>query len=144
PRSIGYVSARAVINLVDHDGVEHAGYLAFLGLLAIFPFMVFLVALTGFAGQAEIGQQFIAHMFSVLPQDAVLALRPRVEEIISGPSSGLLTVSILGAIWTASSAVEGYRTVLNKAYHVGTPPAYVWRRLMAIVQLLIFSFFMLV
>jgi membrane protein len=52
----------------------------------------------------------------------------------------LLTVAILGAIWTASSAVEGYRKVLNRAYRVATPPAYIWRRLLAIAQTLILSF----
>ena len=52
----------------------------------------------------------------------------------------MLTVSILGAIWTSSSALEGYRTVLNRAYRVATPPAYIWRRLLSIAQILILSF----
>jgi membrane protein len=72
------------------------------------------------------------------------AVLPRINEIISGPSPGLMTISMFAALWTASSAVEGYRTVLNNAYHVGTPPAYIWRRLMSVLQLLLFSFLILV
>lgn len=130
--------------IVTHDGVEHAGYLAFLGLLSIFPFLVFLVALTGFVGEGELGRQFISFLRDNLPHHIMNALMPRVDEIISGPSPALLTLSMVAALWTASSAVEGYRTVLNRAYHVGTPPAYIWRRLLSIAQLLIFTFLLLI
>lgn len=124
---------------MKHDGIEHAGYLAFLGLLALFPFMVFLVAVIGFMGQGESGAEFISTILQALPNDITAAIRPRVIEIVSGPPQGLLTVSILGAIWTASSAVEGIRTVLNRAYHVATPPAYWFRRLLSIAQLMLFT-----
>lgn len=134
----------AIVNLINHDGVEHAGYLAFLALLALFPFLVLLFALLGFIGGGDIGAQFIAATFSHLPQNMVEALEPRIVEITSGPPQGLLTIAILGAIWTASSAVEGYRTVLNRAFRVHTPPAYHWRRLLSIAQLLIFSFIVII
>ena len=41
----------AAANTINHDGIEHAGYLAFLGLLALFPFLVFFFSLIGFMGQ---------------------------------------------------------------------------------------------
>ena len=91
-------------------------------------------------GQGDSGAEFINSMLHTMPRDITAALRPRIEEIISGPPQGLLTVSILGAIWTASSAVEGLRTVLNRAYHVHTPPSYWFRRSMSILQLLAFAF----
>lgn len=130
---------RALVNTIHHDGIEHAGYLAFLGLLAFFPFLVFLAALAGFFGAGEVGQEFVQILFRQLPPGVTAALRPRVDEIISGPPQGLLTLAIVGAVWTASSAVEGYRTVLNRAYQVATPPAYILRRLLSIGQLLLFT-----
>jgi len=131
---------RAMVNTINHDGIEHAGYLAFLGLLAMFPFLVFLVSVIGFIGQGEAGTLLIRSLLEALPDTITNALRPRIVEIISGPPQGLLTLSILGAIWTASSAVEGIRTVLNRAYHVQAPPAYWLRRSLSIVQLLVFTF----
>lgn len=133
------ISRAAYDTVMKHDGIEHAGYLAFLGLLALFPFMVFLVAVIGVLGQGESGAEFISTILQALPNDITAAIRPRVIEIVSGPPQGLLTVSILGAIWTASSAVEGIRTVLNRAYHVATPPAYWFRRLLSIAQLMLFT-----
>jgi len=131
---------KAGVNTVNHDGVEHAGYLAFVGLLALFPFLVFLVALAGFLAEGEAGKEFIRLVLAHLPPDMVQGLTPRITEITSGPPHGLVTVSVLGAIWTSSSALEGYRTVLNRAYRVATPPAYIWRRLLSIGQILILSF----
>ncbi len=129
---------------MKHDGIEHAGYLAFLSLLALFPFLVFLVAVIGVMGQGESGAEFISTILQTLPAHITAAIKPRVIEIISGPPEGLLTVSILGAIWTASSAVEGIRTVLNRAYHVATPPAYWFRRLLSIAQLILFTSILIV
>ncbi len=122
-----------------HDGIEHAGYLAFLGLLSFFPFMVFFVAMAGFMGQSQIGEQFVAEILSKLPEYLLNGLKPRIDEIVSGPPQGLMTLAIIGVIWTASSAVEGTRTILNRAYRVETPPAYIWRRLMSIVQFLVLT-----
>jgi membrane protein len=126
--------------MVEHDGIEFAGYLTFLSLLALFPFLVLIVAIAGFIGQGELGTRFIELMFAYLPEDAANTIYPRVQEIISGPPQGLLTIAILGAIWTSSSAVEGIRSVLNRAYCVSNPPTYVFRRAMSILQIILFTF----
>jgi len=131
---------KAAVNTCRHDEFEHAGNLAFLGLLALFPFLVFVAALAGVFAGGHAGAEFIRLVLAQLPPDVAQALSPRLTEIISGPPQGLLTIAILGAIWTASSAVEGYRTILNRAYGVASPPAYIWRRLLSIGQTLILSF----
>jgi len=132
-----------LVNTINHDGVEHSGYLAFLSLLAFFPFLVFFVAVAGFLGNLEIGARFVHIMLQSLPHDLTAALKPRIIEIISGPPQGLLTIAIFGTIWTASSAVEGLRTTLNRAYRVSTPPSYIWRRLLSVLQFIIVTIFAL-
>lgn len=132
-----YTIYKAGDNLVDHDGIELAGYLSFLSLLALFPFLVLMIACAGFIGQGELGARFIELIISHVPQQAVVAIKPRIDEIMSGPPQGFVTMSILGAIWTSSSMLEGMRTVLNRAYRVSNPPTYILRRLTSIVQLLL-------
>jgi membrane protein len=140
PRTVLVAFYRAGANTIEHDGVEHAGYLAFLSILGLFPFLVFVVALAGFLAERQAGAEFIKLVLAELPPEMVKGLAPRIAALSAGPPHGLLTVSILGTIWTSSSALEGYRTVLNRAYHVATPPAYIWRRLLSIAQILILSF----
>jgi membrane protein len=134
---------RAGDNLVDNYGLEVAGYLTFLSLLALFPYLVLMVSAAGVVGQGETGRELIALLLQNLPSDAVATLRPRIEEIISGPPQNLLTFAILGAIWTSSSAVEAARGVLNRAYKVRKPPNYYLRRLLSIAQIFILTFILL-
>ncbi len=128
---------QATINLVDHDGIEHAGYMAFISLLALFPFFVFFTAFAGFLGQFLGGEFIMQYLLNNVPYNISMALKPRIIEIISGPPQSLLNLAILGTIWTSSSFVEGLRTILNRVYKVRTPPAYILRRCLSIAQFLI-------
>lgn len=138
--SIIYCLYRALIDTIYNDGMEHAGYLSFLILLSIFPFLIVLIALAStfanFLDQYNIGWAFIIdHM----PQDILASLMPRIREIISGPPQSLLTLAIVGAVWTASSTIEGLRTILNKAYKVPVSPPYILRRVLSILQFLVIT-----
>lgn len=141
---------KAIANLIKHDGVEHAGYMAFISLLSFFPFLIFIMTFTASIGNSEYGKHIISLLLENLPSYLQGTLQPRIEEIVSGPPSSLLTLSIVGVVWTSSSTVEGLRTILNKIYHVKTPPTYIWRRMLSIFQffiitlILVFSMFLLV
>lgn len=130
----------AINNLINHDGVEHAGYMAFISLLSFFPFLVFLMAFTSFMGSSAHGIEIVNLLLNNLPVDLISSIRPRIEEIVNGPPSSLLTISILGVVWTSSSTLEGLRTILNKIYKVNSPPAYLLRRSLSILQFLIIIF----
>jgi membrane protein len=130
--------------IYKHDAIEHAGYLAFLGLLALFPALVFMFAIVGQIGRLDIGAEVIKDFSKLLPGDVMLALSPRINEILSGPPQGLLTLAIIGTLWTSSSAVEGIRTVLNNAYRVSNPPAYIFRRIMSIIQFIVLTFLIVI
>lgn len=129
---------------IIHDGVEHAGYLAFLGFLSLFPFLIFFVTIAGAVGESSSSLEFLNFVMSKFPEDIIAAIKPRITEIVEGPPQGLLTIAIIGVIWTASSAVEGTRTILNRAYRVETPPAYVLRRMLSVLQFLILTAFLIV
>ncbi|MES2984526.1 MAG: YihY/virulence factor BrkB family protein [Pseudomonadota bacterium] len=130
-------------NLTTNYGMEMAGYLTFLALLSLFPYLLLMVSAAGLVGQGETGRSLIAMLLEHLPSDAVATLRPRIEEIISGPPQSILTVSILGALWTSSSAVEAVRGMLNRAYQVRKPRAYFSRRMTSIAQVFVLTLLIL-
>lgn len=134
---------RAGPQLVGNFGFETAGYLTFLALLSLFPYLLLMFSVVGVFGQGETGRSLIALLLQHLPSDAVTTIRPRIEEITSGPPHGLLTFAILGAIWTSSSAVEAVRSALNRAYRVRKATAYFARRLLSIMQILLFTLLIL-
>lgn len=133
------LNIKAINNLINHDGVEHAGYMAFISFLSFFPFLIFLMMVTGLIGKSDHGRELILLLLSNIPDDLIQAIKPRVEEIMLFPPKSLLTISILSIIWTSSSAVEGLRTILNRIYQVTYPPAYIFRRMLSIIQFFIIT-----
>jgi membrane protein len=124
----------ALVDTIRHDGIEHAGYLAFLSILSLFPSLIFLISIVGFFGASTAGIDLVNKILSSAPGEISSALAPRIHEITSGPEQSFLTIAIIGVIWTASSSVEGCRTILNRAYRVAFPPTYLWRRLVSILE----------
>lgn len=133
----------SVKDTIRHNGVEHAGYLAFLTLLSFFPFLVFFFSVAGYFGQSELGIKFTNIILDndIVPENILPGLKPRIEEIMTGPPQSLLTISIIGSIWTASSMVDGLKKILNTAYRVSTPPSYIFRRLTSIFEFLVMTSF---
>ena len=130
----------SVIDTIRQDGIEHAGYLAFLSLFSLFPSLIFLISIVGLFGGSEAGIKIIQFVLSSTPKEMSEALMPRINEISSGPPQSFLTLAIIGVIWTASSSVEGCRTILNRAYRVAFPPPYVFRRLISILEFFVIIF----
>lgn len=130
---------KAIEKTIQHDGVEHAGYMSFLVLLSFFPFIVFFLALTSFFGSSDIGSTFVDFLIQSLPSNATESIKQRVYELVKAPPASLMTLAIIGTIWTSSSFVEGMRTILNRVYHISTPPPYLLRRLMSIVQFIVIN-----
>lgn len=118
-----------LVRFLSHDGPVMAGHLAFLSLLGLFPFLIFLVALAGFAGQTEAGANAVAFMFDNLPEDVRSVLEGPVKRLLNQSRGGILTFGVLAAIWAASSAIDAARHAIDRAYEAGNPPAFWLRRL---------------
>ncbi len=130
---------QAIINMIEHDGIEHSGYMSFMVLVSIFPFFIFILAFTSFFGASELGEKFIALAIENMPSHSIDSIKSRINELMNAPPQGLLTLAVLGTIWTSSSFVECLRTILNRVYEIKSPPNYVFRRLLSIGQFLIIS-----
>ena len=131
----------AVFDLIRHAGIEYAGYLSFVVLLSLFPFLIFLTAVaSNVLSILDKDGLFYVKLLSALSDelshDTMYALLPRINEILSGPPQSLLTIAVMAMIWSASSVIEGIRNVLNKAFRVYAPPPYLLGRLFSIVQFL--------
>jgi membrane protein len=128
----GSIPWRTFERLDDHGGIELAGNLAFTAILALFPFLIFLVALAGFIGDADAANRVIAWMFGFLPGDVANVLAPVVNEVLRRPRGGLLTFGVIGTLWIASGGIEALRIALNRAYHATEKRPFWLRRLQSI------------
>jgi membrane protein len=74
-----------------------------------------------------------------LPDEVSGAIRPAIEEVVSTRRTGLMTISILAALWATSSGIEALREALNIAYGVEEPRAIWFCRLQSLAFTIIFS-----
>lgn len=107
---------RAVLLFFGNHGMSAAGNMAFLTMLSLFPFIIFLVAVSGFMGQSDRGLEAITYMLSILPPEVSSVVEGPIRGIIKNTGAEILTGSILFAIWTAGNGVEAAREVLIKAF----------------------------
>ena len=103
---------RAIADNIDIS----AGYVSYTTLLAFFPFLIFLMATAGIVSDAETSRQLIQYALTYLPQEIAGFLSPLLSSILGSDAPGLLTLGGIGALWVASSGVEGLRYGLNSVY----------------------------
>ena len=131
---------------VYNDGFIHAGNLAFLALLALFPFFILAAALAQILGQTESGAQTVATILAQLPSEVASTLRRPVAEVLSARTGPLLWIGGIVGLWTAGSFVETIRDILRRAYGVKYSAPFWHYRLSSIavilgaVVLLMFAF----
>lgn len=114
----------ALYRLYEHSGFALAGAVAFAFVVSIFPFCIFLGALSGVFGGRELATQAIAQLFDILPRPVAEGLAPEVQAIMGTSRIDLLTVSGFLALFFATSAIETMRTALNSAYRVNETRTY--------------------
>jgi len=102
------------------DGFIHAGNLAYLSMLAIFPFFIIGAALFELVGGRERALELVTTVLTAMPPTVSRLIAPVAEEIVDAPQGWLLWLGAGVALWTVSNLVETIRDILRRAY--GTQP----------------------
>lgn len=111
------VTKRVAIG-VYNDGFIHAGNLAYLALLALFPFFILAAALANLLGQSESGRKTVVAVLAQLPPTVADVLREPIAEVLSARTGPLLWVGAIVGLWTVGSFIETIRDILRRAYGV--------------------------
>ncbi len=119
----------ALERLVLHDGMEIAGSMAFSSLLALFPFLIFLIAFAAFFNVEGEAREALRVGFGALPDPISAAIARPFGEALGVRSPQLLTIGAVIALWSASNGVESLRTGLNRAYDADESRSIFIRRL---------------
>ena len=114
---------RRLITSIREDDVSGLGAeIAYRFLFAIFPFGIFVAALTAFVAQAiglaDPTGQIIGAVGDNLPADVANGIRPQLEAVIGTTRPGLLTVGAIAALWAATGGTNALIKAMNRAYEV--------------------------
>lgn len=125
------LARRTVAETIDDGCAGLAAQLAFYFLLAVFPALLFLVALLSYVPVDTALESTLRQWNAVLPGDVVRLIRDQVRQVAAGDGGGLLTFGIAGAIWSSSSAMTAIIDALNRAYDIEEWRPWWRRRLIA-------------
>ena len=103
---------------VYNDGFIHAGNLAYLALLALFPFLILAAAVAHLIGRNEDSQLAVATILSRLPANVAGVLNAPIQEVLSARTGPLLWFGAIVGLWTAASFIETIRDILRRAYGI--------------------------
>jgi len=148
PGTRAFHIVRRVIIGTYTDGFIHAGNLAYLALIALFPFFILLAAALSLFGGSAGGEAAIDAVFSIMPPTVAKALSGPIREVMGARTGLFLWLGALVALWTVGSLVETIRDILRRAYGTHFSRGFFHYRLLSIgiitgaVVLMLLSFSM--
>ena len=126
------VLTRTVAEIGADNCLGLAAQLAFYFFLALFPALLFLVALVGYLPIEDTLTGMLAALGTVAPGEVLALLRAQLEELARGSHGSVLTLGIAGAVWSSSAAMVAIIDALNHAYDIDERRSWWRRRLVAI------------
>jgi membrane protein len=102
-----------------YDGFIHAGNLAYMAILALFPFFVTMAGIFSLLGRGDESGASVHALLSAVPPIVADVLEPVARDVLNARSGWLLWIGALVGLWTVTSLIETMRDILHRAY--GTP-----------------------
>ena len=114
--SFGRVFLQAARRFNDGGGWVMSSHVAMSMMLALFPFVLFIVALAATLSQSIDIDNLIDLVFGSWPDEIAAPITSQVRQVVSHTDSRLLTMGGVLAIYFASNGVEAVRKAMSSAY----------------------------
>ena len=121
-----------------------AAQLAYYFFLALFPALLFFVALASFMPVAGLTDAVTAALARVAPQEVLDLVQAQLVLIAKAKNGGLLTLGIIGTLWSTSSGLSAVIDTLNQAYDVQESRPFWKTKLIAIGLTIVLAVFIVV
>jgi len=123
-----------------HETIDRAAIVAFYAMLALVPFLGLVLTMALGASDGVVAGQILSLSRQFLPAAADDLVRGELRAIQAVPRVGIMSVSFLILLWSASSASVAVMESTNAAYGVRDRRPWWKRRLMAVVLTVVESF----
>lgn len=112
---------------IDDDITALAAQLAYNLLLSFLPFLLILLTMLGYSDLES--KDVLIYLRQIMPKSAFDLIYTTVIDIVDSQNGNLLSLSIIGIIWSGSSGFRAIINGLNKAYDEKETRPY-WKTLM--------------
>jgi membrane protein len=102
----------------EDDCLGLAAQLAYYFFLALFPAVLFVLALASFFPLGNFIDEIVRVLRPIAPAEVLSFLEDQLRRVSNADSGGILTIGLLGAVWSSSAAVVAIIGSLNRAYDI--------------------------
>jgi len=141
--SVRDLTARVWDEIGRDEVMERAAALSYYFLFALFPALLFLVALLSYLPLQGVQERLLAYAREVMPPAAAMTLDKTLGEIVNARRGGLLSVGVLATLWASSNGMASIMSTLNAVWGVREGRPWWKRRLLAVALTLGFSIFVI-
>lgn len=118
--------------VVKDDYFGLSAQLAYFFLLALFPLLLFSITLLGYLPLDE--DILLSLLSTVVPDETMDFISSNISQLVNNQQGSLLSISIIGTLWSASNGVNAITKALNRAYQVKESRSFLMARLIAIIM----------
>ena len=144
PVAWGELIKRTAKETSADNGLGLAAQLAYYFFLALFPALLFMIALASFFASPDLINRVVNMLSGAAPPDVINIVRDQLVTISEGRSGGLLTFGVLAALWSSSAAMVALIDALNRAYDVQDERPWWKQRATAVLLTIGLALFLLV
>lgn len=109
---------RTAQEMMADNCLNLAAQLAYYFFLALFPALLFLVAIVSYVPVEHLMDTITQTLSRVAPGEVITIIRDQITTIAHDQNGGLLTIGMLGTVWSTSSGVNAIIDTLNQAYDI--------------------------
>ncbi len=125
--------------IVDGAISTRASAIAFNFILAIFPAIIFVFTLIPYIPIEHFQQQLLILLQSILPQNAFVAIRGTIENIVTQPRGGLLSFGFLAAFFFSTNGIVSVIAAFNGTIHAIETRSWINQRIVALILAVILT-----
>ena len=118
PLSWAELARRTWREVVDDDVPGLAAQLSYYFFLALFPAILFLLALASFFPLSNVTDDVGRALGSFVSPQVLGLIQEQMRRLANNESGGLLTFGVAGALWSSSAALVSIVGALNRAYDI--------------------------
>lgn len=129
---------RLVISIIENDFYGMAAEMGFMGVIGIFPFMLFLTAVFGWMGNKSLMDPIIIFLSNIMPEQAMSLIRTVLSEAMIFSHGGLMAImGICVTIVLSTNAMAVVLKGLNRAYKVEETRNFVYTRVLSLIMVFV-------
>lgn len=123
------------------DGFTHAGNLAYLSILTLFPFFIVAASIARIFGRTGDGVRALDAFLRTVPPNVADVLQKPIADVLAARGGNLIWLGIIVGLWTTASFIETVRSILRQAYGVNMARPF-WEYRLGSIGLIIASVFL--